>query len=1250
MSSKRRPKPNPEAVEILRPIVSPQIKLGRPLSRKNSHSSTAFKGNGSTRSRSVSITVPASPTLLSTPNRPSQMALKSIHGSAPLTDVQKRNLLSKFQDEAEDFSELNEDINLSFSKFSETSGISLMGPEDSGSPVPSPFVDRVKQYFESTPPNPPSTTPKRVSMGTDLPVLLEMTELSFSKHTHALSTHPLNEHFSDESPFFSPKEPLRNGPGIQTPKAGVIQTPRNDSEGARITPIRHPDSLRTPRRTLPENLRITPIGHISGGLTPMMSDSPQTPKRRSLRVSSKQLISVTPAQRAEKKPGRFLTENYEFLELLGRGASAQVYRGRNLHTGRIIAIKQLVLADNEDNITQLMSEINLLKILNHRNIVKYHGFVKTTLTLNIFLEYCPDGSLRQLYRARGCGLPEAQIVPYIHQILSGLRYLHEQGVVHRDVKAANVLLSNGGCDVKLADFGVAARVTNRNLSVVGTPNWMAPETILGGEGISTASDIWSLGSTIIELLTTYPPYHDLNPMAALHAIGTDAHPPLPPNISPQLRDFLLECFQKQPSIRSGASMLLKHQWLSGYGHDTAGRSLDNDLRKDSPSKLSPSKLSLSKLSLSKLSPSKLSPSKFYPLDDSPLRVGRPLSLDRYREADESFDDMEEDNLASHSGILELRNPKPLSEFREGSDDFFSEFDNVTFRLKAPAPLEETVEEDPFLELDMEEAVDNEDVRSQNEMTALIVDLAAKSDHFHRRGDSQVVMEIGLLLDEILRLLAAHPLTSKTMNRNHGVLPIMELLDLAPMLPDLPLWLPCLRILNSLFRSNTTALDRFCLVGGIPVFTHFAKLKFPTETRLQVIVFVRAMLDGSDAALAMFVSCGGVHLISRFIEEDIETEPAFALLSIDFIHGLLSRPSVTPKSDFCRIISRFGTVDWLGVLLNQCNGTDKTEYVAKILGILQIFGHSEMTVRKNISTVTLFKSMTRVYNELPFDNQLVVLKFFKAISSSKPVCDVMYSCKILGLMVGLLKEYTPGVPGYKEVTNIVCPILYNMCYLNHSRESEIVDMGIIPILQHLSVINLPFKQFVLSLLCELVHCGSLVRAALWKHQVLTSYLRLLSDPYWQSNALDTITQWLIQDPGLVERAIIANIDTISNAFSMPNPSNLDSILENFLILVQNPRLCSALFDRRLIDTILRKLNSVSQTRSVVHLCLLRILKVLLATPDRHRGGQWGVVCQKVQESLGKLNGNTSLLVLELTREILELVGGAIPVDEFEKLGI
>lgn len=120
---------------------------------------------------------------------------------------------------------------------------------------------------------------------------------------------------------------------------------------------------------------------------------------------------------------------------------------------------------------------------------------------------------------------------YMSQVLHGLLYLHEQGVIHRDIKGANILTTKQGL-VKLADFGVATRTTTfHESSVVGTPYWMAPE-VIELSGATTASDIWSLGCTVIELLDGKPPYHKLQPMHALFRIVNDDHPPLPEGASP----------------------------------------------------------------------------------------------------------------------------------------------------------------------------------------------------------------------------------------------------------------------------------------------------------------------------------------------------------------------------------------------------------------------------------------------------------------------------------------------------------------------------------------------------------------------------------------------------------------------------------------------------------------------------------------------------------------------------------------------
>lgn len=172
--------------------------------------------------------------------------------------------------------------------------------------------------------------------------------------------------------------------------------------------------------------------------------------------------------------------------------------------------------------------------------------------------YCENGSLHSICKNFG-KFPENLVALYMTQVLSGLVYLHDQGVIHRDIKGANILTTKEGL-VKLADFGVATKSNLSESSVVGTPYWMAPE-VIELSGATTASDIWSLGCTVIELLDGKPPYHKLQPMPALFRIVNDDHPPLPEGASPAVRDFLMQCFQKDPNLRVSAKKLLKHPWI-----------------------------------------------------------------------------------------------------------------------------------------------------------------------------------------------------------------------------------------------------------------------------------------------------------------------------------------------------------------------------------------------------------------------------------------------------------------------------------------------------------------------------------------------------------------------------------------------------------------------------------------------------------------------------------------------------------------
>lgn len=255
-------------------------------------------------------------------------------------------------------------------------------------------------------------------------------------------------------------------------------------------------------------------------------------------------------------------KDFQLGELLGKGAHGSVFRALNWGTGETVAIKQVKLETlGQSDLKTIMLEIDLLKSLTHPNIVKYKGSVKSAESLYILLELCENGSLHSVCKKFG-KFPEPLVGVFMSQVLQGLLYLHEQGVIHRDIKGANILTTKEGL-VKLADFGVATNVKQSGLDeahVVGTPYWMAPE-VIEMTGATTASDIWSVGCTIIELIDGKPPYHHLQPMQALFRIVHDDHPPIPGSVSNALRDFLMECFQKNANLRIDARRLLQHKWI-----------------------------------------------------------------------------------------------------------------------------------------------------------------------------------------------------------------------------------------------------------------------------------------------------------------------------------------------------------------------------------------------------------------------------------------------------------------------------------------------------------------------------------------------------------------------------------------------------------------------------------------------------------------------------------------------------------------
>lgn len=262
-------------------------------------------------------------------------------------------------------------------------------------------------------------------------------------------------------------------------------------------------------------------------------------------------------------------------QLIGKGTFGRVYLGMNITTGELIAVKQVEVnakaaGSDKDKIKELVKsldqEIDTMQHLDHPNIVQYLGCERKEYSISIFLEYISGGSVGSCIRKHG-KFEESVVSSLTRQTLLGLSYLHREGILHRDLKADNILLDlDGTC--KISDFGISKKsdniygndVTN---SMQGSVFWMAPEVIRSqGQGYSAKVDIWSLGCVVLEMFAGKRPWSREEAIGAIYKLGSlNQAPPIPEDVSRAISieglSFMYDCFTIDPTERPTAETLLR---------------------------------------------------------------------------------------------------------------------------------------------------------------------------------------------------------------------------------------------------------------------------------------------------------------------------------------------------------------------------------------------------------------------------------------------------------------------------------------------------------------------------------------------------------------------------------------------------------------------------------------------------------------------------------------------------------------------
>ncbi|KAF1986657.1 hypothetical protein K402DRAFT_463567 [Aulographum hederae CBS 113979] len=457
-------------------------------------------------------------------------------------------------------------------------------------------------------------------------------------------------------------------------------------------------------------------------------------------------------------------------------------------------------------------------------------------------------------------------------------------------------------------------------------------------------------------------------------------------------------------------------------------------------------------------------------------------------------------------------------------------------------------------------------------------------------------------DQLMQVLVESPELKSVIISSHGMLPILEVLDYTQ---SREVQLRLLKIVNMIILENQEIQENLCFVGGIPIVSRFADKPFPREIRMEAAAFVRQMYQTSTLTLQMFISCGGLNVLVEFLEEDLETERDLVLIGVNGIWSVFELQGPTPKNDFCRIFSRTNVLYPLSLVLNRIleeHGVLAEQIEGQIVNIFLLFSQAENYVKETIADRMVLKRVLKDLRRMSPSHQITMLKFIKNLSMLATTHDSLQNSNAIEVLTELLNG-SKQLPQFREISNQVLNIMYNLCRLSKTRQEDAALNGVIPLLQHIVQTEWPLKEFALPILCDMAHSGKVGRKSLWQHKGLQFYVSLLSDRYWQVTALDAITVWLEQETARVEQHLLEGSFTKAIVDCYSNPDTSADAFENLLDPLQKLLRLSPLIASRLAnpDLFSRTQQKLHTKKAVVRVNLLRIIRCICDASEEHGAG-------------------------------------------------